>query len=117
MSTSDRYICEACGRRYAGPGDCQDHPDEPLQDLANEDVRIMLDDFDSSRKRKRYGLLGIGALALTSPVAIFVPFRKLAIAAWLASAGALTGALFKFFPSRKVLPDLDAEDPEWMKLG
>jgi hypothetical protein len=51
MSTSDRYICEACGRRYAEAGDCQDHPDEPLLDLANEDVRIMLDDFDSSRRR------------------------------------------------------------------
>jgi hypothetical protein len=117
MSTSDRYICEACGRRFPQPGDCTDHPDEPLQDLANEDVRIMLDDFDSGRKRKRYGLLGIGALAITFPVVIFVPFRKLAIAAWLGSAAALTGVLFKFFPSRKVLPDLDKENPDWLKLS
>lgn len=114
MSTTGRYICEACGYRADSPGDCPDHPDEPLQDLANEDVRIMLDDFDSARKRKRYGVLGIIAVVLTSPLVVVVPLRKLAWFAWIAAAGGVTGVLYQFFPARKVLPDLDAEKPAWL---
>jgi hypothetical protein len=54
---------------------------------------------------------------LTSPVVVLVPFRKLAFWAWLAAAAGVTGVLFKFSPSRKVLPDREAENPDWLKLG
>ncbi len=110
----DRYICEACGRRYPQRGDCQDHPEEPLQDLADEDVRLMLEDFDSARKRKRLGLLGGICAVLLSPLVIFIPVRQLGLLAWIAASGALAGGLYKFFPARQVMPNLKAESPEWM---
>jgi hypothetical protein len=113
MSTTGRYICESCGWRSDAPGDCREHADEPLQDLASEDVCIMLDDFDGARKRKRYGLLGVVAIVLTSPLVVLVPLRKIAVMAWFLAAGGVTGVLFRFFPSRKVLPDLAAEKPAW----
>lgn len=106
-SPSGRFICERCGARFDNTGDCTAHPDEPLQDLADEDVRIMLDDFDSARKRKRLMLLGLVGFVLCSPLAILVPLRKLALILWVAAASGLTGVLYKLFPARAVLPDLD----------
>jgi hypothetical protein len=117
MPAGERYICEVCGHRQATSGDCPKDAGEPLQDLANEDVRLMLDGFDSARKRKRYYLLGIGAAILTAPVVVLVPVRKIALVVWVLCAGALTTALYKFFPARKVLPDLDAEAPDWLQTA
>ena len=134
MPDSDRYICEACGRRYAAPGDCEDHPDEALQDLAVENVRIMLDEFDSRRKRKRLAFLGTCALILTSPVVFLLTSEEnpliytseitqrtsvnpVTAGVWAGAAGIVEFVLWKLFPSRKVLPDLKAENPEWLTTG
>ncbi len=110
----DRYICELCGRRFPHSGDCKDHPEEPLQDLADEDVRIMLDDFDSARKRKRLGMLGAVCAVVLSPIVIFLPARKIGLMAWIAASGAAAGGLYKVFPARRVLPDLEQEKPGWL---
>lgn len=131
---SDRFVCEICGRRYAARGDCEDHPQEALQDLAREDVRIMLDEFDSRRKHKRLVLLGLCAAILTSPVLFILlsllsednqPLHtfgdrtrfKLIFCVWAGTAATVDFLLWKVFPSRKVLPDLTAEDPEWLTTG
>lgn len=111
----ERYICEACGRRYPQAGDCLDHPEEPLQDLADEDVRLMLEDFDSARMRKRLGIYGAISAALLSPIVLLLPLRKIGFLAWIASSGALAGGIYKVWPARSVLPDLEEEAPAWLK--
>ena len=74
----------------------------------------MLDDFDSGRKRKRLGLLGAVCAVVLSPIVIFLPARKLGVMAWVAASGAAAGALYKVFPARSVLPDLEEENPDWL---
>ena len=112
-SPSGRFICELCGGRFDESGDCVDHPDEPLQDLGDEDVRIMLDNFDSGRKRKRLGLLGIVGFVVCSPLVVVIPLRKIAVLAWIGCSAALAGGLYKLFPARAVMPDLEKENPAW----
>lgn len=110
-----RYICEQCGHRAEQAGDCPDHAGEPLQDLADADVRLMLDGFDAARKRKRMYLLGLGAFAVCSPLVFIIPFTKLAVAAWVGASAGLSGILIKALPPRAVLPDLEQEKPAWLK--
>ena len=116
VSAVGRYICEVCGIRAAAEGFCKEHPDEPLLDLSNEDVRLMLDEFDDRRKAKRYTVLTLVSAILTSPLLIVVGVisRKGALVAWAASTAGLTGGLYRFFPARRVLPDLESEWPDWM---
>ena len=44
---------------------------------------------------------------------ILIPFRKLALLAWVGMTGALTTGLYRFFPARRVLPDLADEGVDW----
>ena len=116
VSAVGRYICELCGSRYQDKGFCREHLDEPLQDLANEDVRLMLDEFDDRRKAKRYTALTLVSAVVTSPLLLVVGAlsRKGALVAWAFSTAGLTGGLYRFFPARRVLPDLESEWPDWM---
>lgn len=63
-----RYWCPECRRGYAATGECSIHPDEPLQDLAVPEVRLLLEEQDDAGKQRHAAIL-IGAVAL---VAVFV---------------------------------------------
>ncbi len=109
-----RFICEACGRRFAGAGDCPACPDEPLLDLADEDVVLMIESFDAAAQRRRYFLCFLGAAVVAVPVGLVLVVlgastgvRSLAKLAFLAGAGILIGltTLLAFlFPARRKLP-------------
>lgn len=116
MPAVGRYVCELCGSRYQDKGFCRDHVDEPLQDLANVDVRLMLDGFDDRRKGKRYTVLTLISAVVTSPLLLVLGVftRKGAVVGWAFSTAGLTGVLYRFFPARRVLPDLELEWPDWM---
>ena len=85
----------------------------------------------SKRKHKRLVLLGVCAAVLTSPVwfilmsedielfnSLGVRTRFKLLLCGEAGTLVLVDFLFrKLFPSRKVLPDLTAENPEWLTTG
>ena len=123
-----RYICEVCGTRYEAPGDCPKDPGEPLLDLHDEDVYLMLQDFDAQRWRKRLGVTTVVGFVLTSPILLIIPLlfsmaasegytsgprRGLSkaivgvVAGWCMAAVALGGVLIAFVPPRKVAPPKD----------
>jgi hypothetical protein len=65
-----RFLCHECTRRYHRPGDCPHCPEEPLLDLADEEVRLFLDDFDSKARWRRFGLCFGAALPIGIPLVI-----------------------------------------------
>ncbi len=101
-----RWFCERCQARYAVPGDCASCPDEPLLDLHDEDTRIAIEEMDSSRRRKRHGILGLVALAACFPLVLLVGIisTKLGVLAWIGATTVLTGVLWKLFPTKNRLP-------------
>ncbi len=105
-SADGRWFCESCGARYEGPGDCASCPDEPLLDLHDEDTRIAIEEMDSSRRRKRHGILGLVALAVCFPLVLLVGIisTKLGVLAWIGATTVVTGVLWKLFPTKDRLP-------------
>jgi len=122
---TDRYFCEVCQTRYDIAGDCPNDPDEPLQDLADEDVRNFLQSRDDAAWRKRSGLF-----ATIAGFVSFVP--AILIAGWVSSItrsgigrndgsvaiGAFVGIfgagvagsgamLMAMFPPKKIMPLVD----------
>ena len=67
-SAIQRYFCTECGRAYDQPGNCPTHTDEPLLDLADEEVRLMLEDQDGSAKLRHAAIL-VGVIAAVTFVA------------------------------------------------
>lgn len=101
-----RWFCEQCQRRYAEPGDCSHCPEEPLLDLHDEDTRLIIEEMDSRRRRKRHALLGFIALIVCSPVFLLgsIVSSKLGFVGWIFATGGLTGLLWKFFSTQDRLP-------------
>ncbi len=101
-----RWFCEICQRRYPDPGDCSHCPEEPLLDLHDEDTRLIIEEMDSRRRRKRHTLLGLLSLAACSPIFFLGMFisRKLAALGWFFATGGLTAVLWKKFPTQDRLP-------------
>ena len=103
---------------------------EELKELLDANL-ISQEEFDAKRKHKRLVLLGVCAAILTSPVwfilmsadiqllnELGVQTRfKLLICVWAGTIVLVDFLFWKLFPSRKVLPDLTAENPEWLKTG
>ena len=104
-----RWFCETCESRYDGPGDCIRCPEEPLLDLHDEDTRLTIEEMDAGRRRKRHALLGLASLAVCFPLVILVGFisTKLGVLAWVGATGALTGVLWKAFPTKDRLPEME----------
>lgn len=59
-----RYHCALCHHRAAAPGSCPHCPDEPLLDLADAEVRLMLEQADDATKYRHAGkVIGLSAAA------------------------------------------------------
>lgn len=111
---SGRFICEACATRYDGGGDCPRCEGEPLMDLADEEVVLMLEGFDDAAQRKRYFLCFVGATVVAVPIGLVLLIaaagtdsRVLTKLAFLVAAGIMVGltTLLAFlFPARRKLP-------------
>lgn len=100
------WFCEQCTARYPGPGDCAQCPEEPLLDLRNEDVLIMLDEFDHRRWRTRAAIYTVivGILFLPFFALIgWVKLRWIFIVYGLATAG-VSSALISALPPKKRRP-------------
>ncbi len=109
-----QFFCERCEGRYDQPGDCPRCPNEPLMDLTDNDVVLMLEAFDDAAKRKRYGVCFAAALVVTVPIAIaliagcsLVDSRavfKLALLLCFAVLAGLTTLFATLFPARRRTP-------------
>lgn len=113
------YVCETCGQRSAAAGSCGSCG-EPLLNLGDEAVRMMLVEADDRRVRRREHQLLIAAVPLAALLTVlladFVPpaARFLRIlpfgAGYLLFAAALgfgLGTLFgRLWPARRRFPDL-----------
>ncbi|MCP4810753.1 MAG: hypothetical protein GY884_35915 [Proteobacteria bacterium] len=66
------FYCEACSHRADAGGDCPNCEDEVLLDLADPDVRMMLQEMDAAAIRRRSVQLGAGAaVAAALPALVF----------------------------------------------
>ena len=104
-----RYFCEQCHGRFDALGDCPKCPGEPLLDLADEDVRIMLDEMDHSARTKRFATMAGIAAVISIPVFFLVPLTcnwLFAIPAAALSCGGIAIVLSKIFPARRSAPEL-----------
>lgn len=113
-----QWYCTACRSRYDAPGDCPKCPGEPLLDLADEEVRLMLESQDDAAKRKRYGLyIGIGAV-LGVPLfflgSVLTEDGRIGVAAGVVGAMAIAAVLMRLLPPRRVAPKVSqAELARW----
>jgi len=109
-----RFFCESCLGRADAPGDCPRCSGEPLLDLANSEVREMLESFDDSAKTKRYSLvLGIVVVA-TMPVSFALIFALLGLLVGGPISAAivfgLTALFVKMFPVKRRAPVLSEQE-------
>jgi len=102
-----RYFCESCTARYDEVGDCPSCPEEPLLDLLDEDVLLMLRSFDDERWRKRMGVYtGISAVVCIPALILAAPFKHFALPAYGFVAMGMAGALMASFPPQRKTPDM-----------
>ncbi len=101
-----RYFCESCTARYDDRGDCPKCPEEPLQDLLDEDVLLMLQSFDDQRWQKRMGMVSLASGVICLPILICIPLRKIGFLAYGAAVMGLSGAAITVFPPHKKTPDM-----------
>lgn len=108
-----RYFCEVCTARYEAAGDCSECPGEPLLDLADEDVRLMIQDFDDRRWRKRATQWTLASIVVMIPVAAplawVLPF-KYTVLAWAFGTAGVSTFLSKNFAPEPKMPELSDED-------
>ncbi|MBI5502557.1 MAG: hypothetical protein HY907_20095 [Deltaproteobacteria bacterium] len=113
-----RWYCTGCRSRHDATGDCPRCPGEPLLDLADDEVRLMLESQDDAAKRKRYGLyVGIGAL-LGVPLfflgSVLTEDGRVGLGMGVAGALAIAWVLMRFLPPRRVAPPISqAELTRW----
>ena len=81
-----RFYCERCSLRQEHGGDCPQCPDEPLLDLDDGDVQLMLREMDSAEIRKRNYLIGgVAAVVAIVPVgalSILIGDGKTLVLSW-----------------------------------
>ena len=111
-----RYFCERCSGRYAAGGDCPKCKDEPLLDLVDDEVRIMLESMDDRAKMKRYSMLLVLVIVLTMPLSLGLIFFWLGwligIPAAAFMVGGLTAGLVKVFPAPTKAPQVSQAELE-----
>ena len=71
-SKSGRFFCERCRRRYDHKGDCPRCAEEPLLDLADDDMRLMIDEQDSTRRNRRFSAIVMICAVVLAPVSFLV---------------------------------------------
>jgi hypothetical protein len=69
---SGRFLCERCRRRYDRKGDCPRCAEEPLLDLADDDMRLMIDEQDSTRRNRRFSAIVMICAVVLAPVTFLV---------------------------------------------
>lgn len=107
-----RFFCEECTQRYGGPGDCADCEGEPLLDLANEEVRRLIIDFDEARWRRQATKWGLVSLVVTSPLLVVLGLILAHFGVGLAvlCALGLSSYLMSAFPPAKKMPDMSPDE-------
>jgi hypothetical protein len=120
--TSDlgRFYCEHCHGRFDSQGDCPRCPEEPLLDLSDEDVRLMLDEMDHRARTKRFATLGMISAVVTVPVCmVMMTTCSMWIAIPLAAlfAGGLTAVLGLIFRARRSSPELTDSEIRFLQRG
>lgn len=91
-----RFYCTDCASAYSQPGNCPKHADEPLLDLGDEEVRLMLEDQDASAKMRHAAIL-VGVVAgvtFASAVLVMLLVGKLDIEVNFAKVILVLGAGF-----------------------
>lgn len=107
MNPDGRYFCESCERRYNAPGDCTHCPEEPLLDLLDEDVLLMLEKWDDDRWQKRLMQFTLLAGVVCSPLAFAaLAWTKLILAVYVAAVSGASITLIKLFPPPRKCPDM-----------
>ncbi len=102
-----QYFCEQCEARYDESGDCAKCPEEPLLNLLDEDVLLMLQQFDDARWQKRAGLLTMLSGVICAPLLLLVLFvKKIGFVIYGAAMLGLSGAMIKMFPPKRKTPDM-----------
>lgn len=114
--THTRYWCTLCRAGHPEPGSCPAHEDEPLLDLGDEDVWLMLDEQDQRAKWQRLAMIGgvtAGVTIVLTVAAMFAldsavgwtpnPIRLGAVIALLCSVGG--AALFMPKPTVPTMDD------------
>jgi hypothetical protein len=113
-----RFFCEHCLQRFTGSGDCPRCTDEPLLDLVDDEVRLMLEEFDSKAKMRRYSIVLGVIVVLTIPLDFLIfgfigPYVGVVIAAGLVAA--LTSGVVALFPAKVKSPRLSDEAVERLR--
>lgn len=113
-SIKGRYFCENCTGRYEQSGDCPKCEDEPLLDLGDENVRLMLVEMDEKSQSRRYKLLLTIAIVATMPLSLyFVLVRFGMLYGVVASSGVVfgtTAALAHFFSAKNKAPYIGEDE-------
>lgn len=108
MSQEKKLLCTACARLHNPAQFCPVHPDEPLLDPENDDVRyelINLDDRARSRTYTRW-MVGLGAaglamgLAAAYLTAVFVNVAFGVFAREIIVGGAVGGGMAGFITAK-----------------
>ena len=109
MNDSRQLLCVACARLHNPSEFCPVHPDEPLLDPADDDVRfelMSLDDRARSRTFTRW-MVGLGAVGLGLAVVTLVfldsVMEGMAGAFWreVVGGGIVSGGLLGFIVAKK----------------
>lgn len=113
-----RYWCAVCRSRYPDAGACSVHPDEPLLDLGDEEVWLMLDEHDQRAKWQRLAMIGGVTAGLVMVITVATMFALDAWIGWtpnpirlglILGLGASLAGVALFMPKPTVPPLPDAE--------
>lgn len=126
QATATRYWCAQCRAGYPGPGCCPHHPEEPLLDLGDEEVWLMLDEQDQRAKWSRMATIGGGAAAITVVMTVVLMFAIDAATGWtphpvrlaaLIAVGTFLGGGALFMPSPSMPALTEGQREALLALG
>lgn len=113
VNPEGRYYCEVCRRRFDESGDCPKDREEPLLDLGDEDVRLMLQENDHAARNRRFASIFMASALLVAPIGVLLWIAIgpcLAIPICIAATALITFVLNLIFPARKTMPPLSANE-------
>ncbi|MFC1610735.1 hypothetical protein ACFL6C_07245 [Myxococcota bacterium] len=120
MVSTGRFYCEKCRNRFPTPGSCPRCVGEPLLDLADDEVRYMLESFDDNSRMRRYGQVVL-VCAVFGALVWFVCTQLvgwiIAFAPAIGVTMGLSAVGMKIFPPRKSAPNLTSEEVQKLRAG